>query len=254
MRMRRLPGLAVALLLGSAAPAAAQEPQDRWTGALTVYGWLTAIGGDISANRSGRQLDFTYDVDQVLSNLDFAAFASLEVRRGRLGLLADVIYAKFSHAENIPGNLGARASGDLEMGIVTGAAAWRFYQAGTFFADVLAGGRLYTADVSVATSRANPRPDSRSEYVPATWFDPLVGLRLGVNLTDKLALKAYGTAGGFSVGSDSAWELYGGATYAFTPTILGELGYRYLTFDYQADRAKIDVRMHGLALGVTFGF
>lgn len=252
--MRRLAGLGVAAFLGSAAPAAAEDMQDRWTGALTVYGWLTAIGGDVSANRSGRQLDFTYDVDQVLSNLDFAAFASLEVRRGRLGLLADMIYAKFSHAENIPGNLGARASADLEMGIVTGAAAWRVHESGTFFADVMAGGRLFTADVGIATSRANPRPESRSETASATWFDPLIGLRLGVNLTDKLALRAFGDVGGFGIGSDFAWELYGGATYAFTPTIRGELGYRYLAFDYQGDRAKIDVRMHGLALGVTFGF
>lgn len=252
--MRFLFALGLGGLLCAPTPAAAQAPEDRWTGAFTIYAWLPAIGGDISADRTGRQADFTFNADQVLSNLDFAAMGSLEVRRGRLGLLVDVIYSAFSNAENIPGDLGARVSGDISLAMVTGAAAWRVYEAGSFYTDVMAGGRLYTADVSVSTSRVNPRPDGRSFNAPATWADPLVGVRMGVNLTDKLAVKAFGDIGGFSVGSNLAWELYGGLTYAFTPRIRGELGYRYMSLDYDADRTKVDIRMHGLALGVTFGF
>lgn len=252
--MRRIAALALAALLGSALPAAAEEAADRWAGALTVYGWLSAIGGDIGANQSGRQADFSFDADQVLSNLDFAAFASLEVRRAKWGILVDTIYAAFSNAENISGNAGLRVSGDLSMAIVTAAGAYRVHQSGSFFVDALAGGRLYSADVSVSSSRVTPRPDGRTESGAATWADPIVGLRLGVNLTDRVALKAFGDVGGFGLGSDFAWEAYGGITYAFTPGILGELGYRYMAFDYESSRAKVDVRMQGLALGVTFGF
>jgi hypothetical protein len=252
--MRRVVPLALAALLGSAVPASAQQMQDRWTGALTVYGWLTSLSGNATANQSGQQADFSANVADIVDDLQFGAFGTLEVRRGRLGLLADVVYARLANAQSIPGDLGLRVSGSMSTAIITTAAAWRVYESGSFFADALGGARVFNIDVGVSSGRTNPGPTSRSDNVSATWVDPLVGLRLGVNLTDKLALRAEADIGGFGLGSDLNWNLLGAVTYAVAPGTRLELGYRYLAFDYEARRITTDVRMHGAVLGVTFGF
>lgn len=252
--MRRIAALALAALLGATLPAAAETQPDRWTGELTLYGWLSALGGDAVVDRSGRELGFSVDVADVLDNLQFAGFAALEVRRGRLGLFTDVVVASLANATSEPGNLGLRVSGRLTTAVITAAAGWRVYESGGLFADVLGGARVFNVDASATVGRANPAPTSNSASEAAVWANPVVGLRLGWNVTEKLRLIGEADIGAWTVGSSSTYNLYAGANYAVAPGTRLELGYRYLAFEYDTGRVTTDVRMHGVALGVTIGF
>lgn len=236
-------------------PAATPGPAaDRWAGSLTLYGWLPSVSGDLQSNSSGQRSDFSFDEKNILESLDFAAFATLNLQRGRLGFIVDALYTHLSNGTNLGGPFDTRVDGDMKMAMVTGAATWRVYQASSFFADALAGVRLSYGEVTINTWRDRFRGVSHSEQQGATWIDPLVGVRLGVDLTDRISLKGIADIGGFGIGSRLTWEFYAGAAYAITPTIRLEAGYRYISVDYDADRVTIDTRMQGLAAGVTFGF
>ena len=55
--------------------------------------------------------------------------------------------------------------------------------------------------------------------------------------------------------SDLSWQVYGGATYAFSDRWAAAVGYRYLSILYQAtERAKLDIDIQGPLLGISYRF
>lgn len=253
--MQRIATFAFAGLLGAATPAAAQELQDRWTGALTIYGWLPAADGDVTANSTGQTAGFSFDQSDLLDALKFAAFATLSLQRDRWGILIDGIYTSLGNTRHLPGPGDASVEGDVEMRLLTGLGAYQVYRSGGgFFVDALAGFRLNSIEVDISTQRSFPRPIGRDASGSATWVDPLVGLRVGAALTDKLAFRAVADAGGFGVGSNFTWEVFAALTYEVAPRINLALGYRYLSIDYDTGRTTIDMRLHGPTFGVAIGF
>ncbi len=238
--------LAAALIL-SATAATAEE----WTGRVTLYGWLPAAELDTTIDRPGGGVSggASSGVDDILDALNFAAFATVEARRGRLGLIGDFVYTDLGVDETGAG--GVRRDLDLSLFMGTGAVAWRAWDDGRGHLDLLGGGRMVSADVGVSRSGAVV---SASASRTKTYVEPLVGLRAGYAVNDRLALTALGDVGGFGVGSELTWELFGGVSYAFTDRIRGEIGYRYLSIDYNSGGAELDAQLHGPAIGVTVGF
>lgn len=245
--------LAAALLCWSAA-ASAQDSGQRWTGTLTIYGWLPAVDGDVTASRSGDSESASFDAADLLESLDFAAFATGELRHGRFGLIVDTVYTALGGSKTAPGPFATRVDDDVTLLLVTTTGAWRFYQDGTSFVDLLAGFRFNYADLRISTHRDAPRPVSRSVSGNQAWLDPLIGFRIGTAVTERFSLQAFADIGGFGMGSDLAYAFYLGASYAFSPRMQLELGYRFLAIDYSADRAKVDIQMHGPAIGLVIGF
>lgn len=205
-------------MLLTATAASARE----WTGRVTLYGWPPAAELDTTIDRPGGAVSggASSGIDDILDALNFAAFATVEARRGRLGLIGDVVYTDLGVDETGLG--GVRRDLDLKLFMGTGAVAWRAWDDGRGFLDLLGGGRVVSADMGVSRSGAVVSASaSRTE----TYAEPLVGLRAGYAVTDRLALTALGDVGAFGVGSDLKWELFGGVSYAFTDRIRGELGY-----------------------------
>lgn len=102
--------------------------------------------------------------------------------------------------------------------------------------------------IDAAIKRTIPEQVSGSK----SWVDPLVGFRGRLNLTDKLYLAARGDIGGFGVGSDLAWNVFGSLGYQWNERLSTELGYRYLSMDYSDGGFIFDADMSGLFLGLTF--
>jgi opacity protein-like surface antigen len=238
--------LATALIL-SATVATAEE----WSGRLTLYGWLPAADTDVGIDRPGGAVSggASSGVDDILDALNFAAFARVEARRGRLGLIGDVVYTDLGVDETGAG--GVRRDVDLSLFMGTGAVAWRAWEDGRGFVDLLGGGRVVSADIGVSRRGAVV---SASASRTRTYVEPLVGLRAGYAVSERVAVTALGDVGGFGVGSEMTWELFGGVSYAFTNRIRGELGYRYLSIDYDSGGAELEAGLHGPAIGVTVGF
>jgi opacity protein-like surface antigen len=240
--------LAATVLLLAVTTASAEE----WTGRVTLYGWLPAADVDTTIDRrAGGAVsgDASSGVDDILDALNFAAFATLEARRGRLGLIGDFVYTDLGFDST--GAAGVRRDLDLSLFMGTGAVAWRAWDDGAAYLDLLGGGRVVMADTEV--SRRGPLV-SASASSSTSWVDPLVGLRVGYAVTDRVALTALGNVGGFGVGSDLTWELFGGVSYAFTESISGDLGYRYISIDYDSGGTELDTQLYGPAVGLTFTF
>jgi hypothetical protein len=141
---------------------------------------------------------------------------------------------------------------------------------GTAAIDVLAGGRYWHQDATVAADLALDaaglgdvglgRTVARSGSVD--WVDPFIGARLRQQLAPGQNFTLRGDVGGFDVGSKFTWQVI--ATYDFQLcvtdryTIDGYLGYRALSVDYSegsgVNRYEIDAIQQGPVMGATVRF
>jgi hypothetical protein len=87
------------------------------------------------------------------------------------------------------------------------------------------------------------------------WIDPIVGLRVGADLCDRLGLVVNGNVGGFGIGSASklSWEALALLTWRLGEHWTAAAGYRALDVDRSGD-LEIDLTMHGPVLGVIYRF
>jgi hypothetical protein len=232
--------------------AQAQDWSEGWSGRATLYGWLTAAELDSSVPApGGGSLDSSVSagLDDILDALDFAAFANVEARRGRLVLLGDVMYTKLS--TDGAGPAGASIKTGMETFVGMGAVGWRLWADQRTALDAFGGARLVSTEVDL--SRRGPLASQRAS-ASETFVDPVIGMRVGYQATDRIELRAAADIGGFGVGSDFSWEAFAGGSYAFTERLRGELGFRYLSIDYENDGVEVDLQLYGPTVGVSVIF
>ena len=94
------------------------------------------------------------------------------------------------------------------------------------------------------------------ESASAWWIDPLIGMRVSADLTDRFGIVVAGNVGGFDLGSASkfSWEALAFLDWRFGETTSFILGYRGLGLDRQKGKAEADIIMHGPLLGLIFRF
>jgi hypothetical protein len=88
------------------------------------------------------------------------------------------------------------------------------------------------------------------------WIDPLVGLRVGADLSDRISVVVAGNVGGFDIGSASklSWEALAYVDWRFGDTTSAFLGYRGLGVDRGKGALGADVVLHGPLVGTLFRF
>ena len=86
------------------------------------------------------------------------------------------------------------------------------------------------------------------------WLDPYIGLRGRYNLNQTFYLTAKGDIGGFTVGSDFAWQVEAALGCQLSRHLFTEIGYRALGVDYRKDGLIMDTVTHGaqMTVGVNF--
>ena len=109
-------------------------------------------------------------------------------------------------------------------------------------------------DLSTAITQGMTTLATANVEASRDWVDPYVGMRARLNLTQRFYLGARGDIGGFGVGSDLTWQLFGGAGVHLSKSIDLEAGYRYLTFDYNKDNLLLNVAFSGFIVGATVNF
>lgn len=237
----------------------AQSLLEGWGhGQVTLYGWVPGISGDQEFPNGDPVVDL--DSADIIDILDFAAFGSGEIRRGRIGLAFDIAYADLgqdgkARGAIVPGAAPANASIDTTLLLATGAIAYRFYEDTGRWADIYGGVRAFDvdADVTVRVPALSFR-DSRSASV--NWVDGLVGLRGHTPIGDRFGVTGLADVGGFGIGASSelVWQVQGTLDYAFTERVTGRFGYRYMKIDYQNADLMMDVDIYGPLVGVTWTF
>jgi hypothetical protein len=94
------------------------------------------------------------------------------------------------------------------------------------------------------------------ETARSWWIDPVVGLRLGADLTDRVSLVVAGNVGGFDIGSASkfSWEALAWLDWRFGESTSLALGYRAINVDHRKGDAQADLTLHGPLLGLVYRF
>lgn len=243
----RLASLAAAGMLALTSPVQAEED---WEFAVFGYLWASGVSGTVeTANRSA---DFDTSFSDIVKNLDFAAMASFEARKGDWGIITDFMYTNISGSSGTPGELFSKVDVGLRTIIGTGYLAYRAYANETVTIDALAAFRVWSMRTD-ATFKDGVIPDEKFT-ASDTWVDPVIGARVVVNLDENWFVSGLGDVGGFAVGSELAWQLYGSVNYRFNEQWSAHAGYRYLWFKRDFGNVTLDAAYYGPMLGVAYRF
>lgn len=237
----------------------------RWRVEFNSWLWMMGVEGNVGAR--GRTADVSADFGDILDASDsLMAFSGhLEVGYGRFAGFVDGFYADLG-ADDQTGP-GGRADVDVsfKQGIVDFGLMYRVGEwepsgdaannRRNTTLDLYAGARFNSVELGL--DPANLESRSRSN----DWFDPIVGAKLVLPLSQRWHLQANGDVGGFGVESDITWSTTAAFGYNFeifgqSATVLA--GYRAIGWDYSDgtgdEEFTFDVTQHGPILGFSIHF
>jgi hypothetical protein len=252
--------------------ALAEDSQDDWQWALTIYGWLPSMSGDTSFPSSSGGGGSSIDVDgsDILDSLKFTFMGMLDVRKGRWGLATDVNYLDLGDSKSrtralsiggndLPASVTAKADYDLSGWVWSTVGTYRVVdQPGNSF-DLLAGARLLDLSQTLKWrfdgdlgSLPLPERAGRSEVSDSLW-DGIVGVMGRVSFG---AGRAWFAPYYLDIGtgnSDFTMQAMAGVGYAFDWGNLTGV-WRYLDYDLGSNSPIQSLTLSGPAIGATFRF
>ena len=261
--------LMMALLLSTGA--FAQQPAsetDSWQFGVSIYGWFPDLAGETAFTQPGGSTEFKIDIDDILDNLKFTLMGTFDVRKGRWGILTDVIYMDVGNSQTgtreatigrreLPVNATANVGLDLKSWVWTLTGYYRALDQPGMTLDVVAGARYLDIEQKVnwnvtGSVDSIPLPDrTGAAEAGLTNWDAIIGLRGRFAFGAK---NAWFVPYYFDIGagdSDLTWQGIAGLGYAFH---WGEVvaAWRYLDYDLSSDKPIKDMNFSGPAIGVTF--
>ena len=245
-----------AIMIFSSANLAAAQNTDPWQHELTIYGWLSDIGGATQMpGPAGVGSDFTVDVSDIISNLNMIFMGDWVSKKGKWSFIADVIYMDVSEGENMtvtPGSSGVPVTASLDLDLSTwlleGAIGYDLVQTDKASLAVVGGVRYMTIDVDVKAAFQGPGIEkSDSEGL----LDGIVGVSGTYNFNSNWYLPYHADVG--TGGSDLSWQLFAAIGYRFSWGDI-RLGYRYLNYELDDDYIMQDMDLSGPIMGVGFRF
>lgn len=235
--------LALALCLAPGASAS------DWTHEIAPYLWASSMEGTVGIGDVEAEASLSFG--DLLENLELGFMGTYRASRDRYCVVVDAIYMGLGMVQKGPAGV---LKSDVDVDQI-GLEVDFGYDIGEGFT-VLGGGRYVDLDTHVRVS--GPLGASTSAHQEYDWIDPVVGLQWHRPISDRWSVLLHGDAGGFSVGSQFAWQAFVILRWQFSPTIGAGLAYRYLDIDYEdgrgANRFKYDVATSGPALGIVFTF
>jgi len=255
-----------------------------WTFKFQPYATL-ALSTYGSSTVRGRTIDYDLNLAELLDILKVAASGRFEAWHHNLGFIFDGYYVNLGGGgivsfQSLP-NTTIESKLTLQQGIYDFAISYRFGDtppnrlpekpsdinypliwfepmAGVRLNDINAELTEFTikvGDTSVSTSL-----DRIDKDQGRTWFEPLLGGKLGVQLSDPIALWLRGDVSGFGLAGDTdlSWQVLGGIDWWANHSIALQLGYRFYEIDYQNGSGKgafgMNLNLNGPFVGATFYF
>jgi hypothetical protein len=219
----------------------AQEDSGEWHYIFAPY--LLAAGLDGTVGIRGRTAEVDASFSDVLSNLEFGAFGHFEGSNDRWVVLSDFMYVGLGAGTAVPDS-----EIDINEWMLEGAVGHRVARN----LELIAGGRYMRLDGSIEFHG----PLALRVEGNRDWFDPFVGARILLPISEKASFRLRGDIGGFGVGSEFAWALTPVFGYRITQSTDLAVFYRFLDMDYENenDGFIFDILTSGPGVGVAFHF
>jgi hypothetical protein len=221
---------------------------DSWNVDAALYLWGAGIGGKTVTDD-----DIDVSFNDIIDNLQMAFMGTLNARKGKWSLLADIMYLDVGADKSTTANIiGYPVTVDVEIGlkswILTGAGAYSIMQTDSTRLDLLGGARYLWMDADL-DFQIGPIKESYSDS--GDGLDAIVGLRGKTDLSDKWYLNYHADIGAGN--SKLTWQLLAGFNYRFKH-VDGAFGYRYLKWDFDDDDTFDDLDISGPYAGIRFSF
>jgi hypothetical protein len=240
-----------ALVLGAAAPAAAQAPpgtvmDGQWHFIVAPYMWFAGLKGNVSV-KGVADIPIDESFSDVFSNFHFGFLGHFEGRKDRFGFATDIMYMNLHIpvAEGVPvlGQLGLNTT--VKSTTVEGLG---FYRAATggrkdnpAGLDVLVGARYYGMSTELnATLPAGAVTSGKQTF---SWVDGLIGLRFRAPLGSRVAFIGRGDIAG--LGSKFTWNVESDLAARLSEHWTTGAGWRHMSIDY--DKSGTDRQLFNLA-------
>ena len=244
------------------------DGDSEWKLSLTPYVWATAVDGDSTVGPFTSNIDVSFN--DLIDEFDvLGGMARFEARKDKFALFLDGAYIdadtsrEFTAAQ---GPISVRTDIDISFGYLEFGGSYRAWQHRfknsdkTFDLEVLAGGRYTHFEQRIGVQGLGPLGLQRSLGGNADWVDPIVGARLKLDLTDNLALRAYGDVGGFGIGeaADPSWKARALLDWQVSNNISLLGGYQVYGLDFEdgsgTGRIAFDGEFHGPIFGLDLRF
>ena len=258
-------------------------PPGGWNVRITPYAWLTGINGTITA--AGRSVSTSASFIDLVQNSDklIPFMGYFEVSKDRFSFAGDIFYSnigfsgeKTKQLNPVAGltiDVKGKAAIDTKLTIAQAAVAYDIIKQGNTAIAAYAGARYWNmeADVNLkitgSVDLANLGLKRKGSYAVAhsggtDWVDPIVGMRVRQQLTDRDELQLLADIGGFGVGSQFSWQVFGGYSHMWdlgeATKLAASFGYRILSVDYEegsgTDAKSFDLTLHGPVMGLSLRF
>ncbi len=230
-----------------------RAPIDDWSLSIAPYAWAAGMKGTVAGLPGLRPVGVDASFQDLLENLDIGIMVSTELRYHRWAAFSDILYINLSADADTPaGILFDHVDVDQETFIGTFAGAYRAFDDGGTFIDVMAGVRVWSVDTRLALDGGLLADQEREHN--ENWLDPMIGAKARYQFENGIFLNGVVQIGGFGAASDFFWDVFSGVGYQFNDSISAVGGYRHLEEDYEHNGFVFDVEMSGPVLGAVIRF
>jgi hypothetical protein len=232
----------------AAAPqSSAATPDGNWHFAITPYLWFAGAHG--TAGFKGFDTSYHASFGDIISKFNIGLMGAAEARKNRFLFPVDFLWMKLSDDTGLPnsplpGVTSIKAK--LTQTIFTPKAGYRVVDQEKMKVDGTLGIRYWHLGENLSL-----QPINIGQYQAANWVDVVAGARFTMPLSPKAMVIVLGDAGGGGANVD--YQVAGVLGYKVKPTIVLQLGWRYLDVNYRPSSTFIfNGVTSGILLGATF--
>jgi hypothetical protein len=205
------------------------------------------VSGSLTPFSGGPTVSFDQSFGDILDSLDGALFVAGLARKDRLVFSGDLTFVNTTNEGTLPN--GAPATGKLRQSTMTLLGGYSVVKTPQATIDLMAGVRVFRTEVSVAVPAGGIAASGSK-----TFYDAAVAVRGMFPVADRWSVLVYADHAGLGSGPEHSWQLLGVANWELRDNLYLSGGYRQMAVDYEVSGTRIDVRMSGPILGLTWRF
>lgn len=234
-----------------AVAATTAKPEKDWSVEFTPYLWAV----NMNMQLKGGPIDNTIGLDTVelLKAISAYAMADLSVQYKRVGVFGDGMWARLKTTEDrqiLTNTFEVKVQADMAWG--TGAAFYEFRPTEQLSLSPYVGARWWRINTRLNLADTASVLPSESGEVLTRWADPIFGLLVDYDLTDKVVAKTGGDVGGGV--SRVSWQVMLGAEYKMTSWFSADVMYRIMGVKYLPSGDELKIKLNGLLFGFKFHY